>query len=355
MNEIKISVVVPCYNVEEYIRRGLDSIIAQTMKQWQAILVDDGATDSTGKICDEYAEKDCRFQVVHTQNQGLPCARNNGLKYVSGELVYFMDPDDKISPNCFELCYATYMKHPCDIVHFGFWWCYEGREKFTEGKTMFAISEGNDIYKRYTCPISGFGQEALNQYYQGEYIWNVRDNGGVWTYMFKSDFIIKNKLQFPPGVTMYEDGLFLVEATYKAQKIVEIPDVLYDYIQRKDSIVHKKMNSQNLYDYKFRHIIERRRLRDMIKEFDLHDSYLGTHVLSCLRLAVLTSDEWKNYRLFKRYVTHPDIQESIKKVQLKSAPLKFAVPVRLLKLHGQFLLFSVCWLSNKIGINLPKS
>ena len=79
MSKAKISVVVPCYNVEPYIRRGLDSIIAQTLQEWEAILVDDGATDGTGNICDEYAAKDSRFQVIHQQNQGLSCARNNGM------------------------------------------------------------------------------------------------------------------------------------------------------------------------------------------------------------------------------------------------------------------------------------
>ena len=88
MSDTKISVVVPCYNVEQYIRRGLDSILAQTMQDWEAILVDDGATDSTGEICDEYVARDCRFHVIHQENQGPSCARNSGMKEAAGELLY---------------------------------------------------------------------------------------------------------------------------------------------------------------------------------------------------------------------------------------------------------------------------
>lgn len=346
-----VSVVIPCYNVEKYIRRGLDSIIAQTLQEWEAILVDDGATDSTGRICDEYAAKDRRFHVIHQKNQGVSCARNNGMKDANGELLYFMDPDDWIEPNCFEFCYEAYQQYHCDIVHFGFWWCYEGKEKFSSKDNTFSISEGDDIYKNYTSPLAGFSQEALNHYFKGEFIWNYKNDGQVWSYMFSKSFVLENDLRFPSGITIYEDGLFLVEATYKAKIIVKIPDIFYYYIQRDGSVINQKKNSQRLYDYKFRHILERQRLRAMIKEFDLHDSYLGTHVLSCMQLALLTSDVLKNYKQFRKYVCHLAIQESIRKVSIKNAPLKFSVPVRMLKTHCHLLLFIGCWLLHKIGLS----
>lgn len=351
MNKIKVSVVLPCYNVESYIRRGLDSVIAQSLQEWEAILVDDGATDSTGRICDEYAERDSRFRVIHTQNQGLPCARNNGMKYVSGELLYFMDPDDWIEPNCFERCYEIYQKYPCDIIHFGFWWCYEGCEKIRDWQTTFSIVEGDDIYKKYTCPEAGFGQEQLNRYYRGENIWTLRDNGSVWTCLFSRDFVVENNLLFLAGVTMNEDYFFLIEATYKAKKIIELPDAFYNYYQRRDSIVHMKRSPSFLFNYKFRHIKERQRLREMIKEFDLHDSYLGTHILSCLQLALLTSGEMKWYKQFRKYVCHPAVEESIRKVCLKDAPLKFSIPVRMLKMHLHFLLWMICWGRHKLRLS----
>lgn len=351
-NEVKISVVVPCYNVEKYIRRGLDSILAQTFNQWEAILVDDGATDNTGKICDEYAQKDRRFQVIHTNNQGLSCARNNGMQQAIGELLYFMDPDDWIEPNCFERCFETYKQYHCDIINFGFWWEYD-KDIFTDSATDFKVYKGDDIYNHFTKKLAGFSQNALNMYYKGDFIWNHRKGGFVWVYMFKRTFVSQHNLAFIPGLVIVEDEIFMIEATYKASLLVQIPDVFYHYWQRSDGLLNKKRSVSFTYNYKFKQIEERHRLRKQIKEFDLHDYFLGTNVLSCLKLAIENSDEWKYYKLFNQYVTNPDIQESIKKVSLKNAPLKFAIPVYLLKSHCHLLLFTGCWLAHKLGFSLP--
>lgn len=354
MSNIKISVVVPCYNVEKYIRRGLDSIIAQTMQLWQAILVDDGATDNTGKICDEYAQKDSRFHVIHTKNQGVSCARNTGMEYCKGELLYFMDPDDWIETNCFERCYDTYKQYDCDIINFGFWWVSDN-DKFSDSDASFKIFRSKEIYGNYTKQIIGFSQEALNRFYKGAFIWDHKKTGFVWMYMFKTEFLQHHGLLFPKGLKLSEDEIFMVEATYKASTIVRIPDVFYNYVQRLDGTVNIEKDSNYYYDYKFRQLTERRRLRDLIKEFDLHEFYLGTHVFSCLRLALNTSDEWKNYKLFNRYVTHPDIQESIQKVNINGAPIKMSVPVFLLKVRCQFILFAGCWLAHKLSLRLPST
>lgn len=349
MNKISISVIVPCYNVEYYIRRGLDSILAQTFQNWEAILVNDGATDSTGEICNEYATRDCRFHVIHQENLGLSCARNCGMKEATGELLYFLDPDDWIEPNCFERCYEIYQQYDCDFIHFGFWWVY-GEDVFTEKEVDFRIFKGNDIQTFYTKQHAGFSQEALDKYFRHEFIWNQKKHGQVWSYMFRRAFIQQHGLTFSSGLKMAEDAMFMVEASYRAKEIVRIPDVFYHYIQRGNGLVNKKKDALYLYDYKFRQITERRRLRELIKEFDLHDSYIGTHILSCLQLALKTSTEWKNYRLYRQYVTHPDVQESIKKVCLKGAPMKFSLPVRLLKMRCHWLLFAGCRLLHKMGM-----
>ena len=348
MDKAKISVVVPCYNVEPYIRRGLDSIIAQTLREWEAILVDDGATDGTGDICKEYAAKDCRFRVIHQQNQGLSCARNNGMALARGKLLYFMDSDDWIESDCFKRCYETYQQYGGDIIHFGLWWVY-GDEKFTDSGTCFRIFIGEEIHEHYTKQHAGFCQAALNSYYKGEFIWEYKKHGIACSYMFRREFVQQNGLLFPPGLKMAEDAMFMVEASYKASQIVQIPDVFYHYVQRNDGLVNKKKDAGYIYEYKFRHLAERHRLREMVKEFDMHDSYLGSHILSCLQLALTTSDEWRNYSLYKRYVTHPDVRESIRKVSLHGAPMKFALPVRLLKKHCHLLLFAGCWLLHKTG------
>jgi Glycosyltransferases involved in cell wall biogenesis len=346
METKKISIVLPCYNVGKYIRRGLDSILAQTLQEWEAILVDDGATDDTGKICDEYAEKDNRFHVVHTKNQGVVKARNTGMQYAQGELLYFMDPDDWIEPECFSKCYETYKQHDCDIVHFGYKWVYSDHTTITPSKP--GVFNGPEIWKEWTCQLVGFSQKALDGYFTGENIWHLRKMDSVWTCMLRKTFVAENNLQFPK-TTLYDDGFFLVEATYKAKKLVSLPDIFYNYFQREGSIINSERSVDYTFKYKYEQIQITNQLRDMIKEFDLHDYYMGSHVLSCLKMALLFSKAFRNYKLFHQYVSHPEVQESIRKVCLKGAPLKFSIPVRLLKLHCPLLLFLGCWTLNKTG------
>ena len=342
-----ISVVLPCYNVDKYIRRGLDSIIAQTLQDWEAILVDDGATDDTGKICDEYAEKDKRFQAIHTKNQGVSEARNTGMKYAHGELLYFMDPDDWIETDCFSKCYETYKQYDSDMVHFGTKWVYSDR--IFEQPNQFGIfNKGSEIWKEYTSQLIGFSQKALDGYYAGKDIWGLRRAESMWRYMLRQSFVAEENLQFPE-VPMYEDVFFLVEATYKAKKLVSIPYIFHNYFQREDSAINRERSVEYIFNYKYKQLQITKRLRDMIKEFDLHDHYMGSHILSCLKMALLFSKKTRNYKLYHKYVSHPDVQESIRKVSLKGAPLKFSIPVRLLKLHCSWPLFAGCWLLNRTG------
>ena len=112
----KISIIIPIYNVEKYLRRCLDSVKNQTFKDWQAICVDDGTPDNSGKIAEEYAARDKRFVVVHKENGGLSDARNAGMKYVDGEYVMFLDSDDFIHPQTMEITYGLAKKTGTDIV-----------------------------------------------------------------------------------------------------------------------------------------------------------------------------------------------------------------------------------------------
>ncbi|MCF0156053.1 MAG: glycosyltransferase, partial [Veillonella sp.] len=112
----KISVIVPIYNVEPYIHQCVDSIINQTYKDLEIILVDDGSPDNCGKICDEYAAKDDRVKVIHRPNGGLSAARNSGLDVATGEYIAFVDSDDYIACNMYSDMMEFMLKHKLDIV-----------------------------------------------------------------------------------------------------------------------------------------------------------------------------------------------------------------------------------------------
>lgn len=115
-----ISIIVPVYKVERYIRGCLDSIVAQTFKEWECLLIDDGSPDSSGSICDEYAQRDCRFKVYHKTNGGVSSARNLGLDKANGEWITFIDSDDLIAPTFLDGLYAPIAQgEHVDFVHGG--------------------------------------------------------------------------------------------------------------------------------------------------------------------------------------------------------------------------------------------
>ena len=115
----KISIIVPVYKVEKYLRRCLDSIVAQTFTDWECILVDDGSPDNSGKICDEYAEKDKRFRVFHQDNAGVSAARNKGLDEAKGEWIGFVDSDDWIEKETYEVAYNSAIKEDVNVICYG--------------------------------------------------------------------------------------------------------------------------------------------------------------------------------------------------------------------------------------------
>ena len=113
-----ISIIIPMYGVEKYLRRCLDSVQNQTFTDWQAICVDDGSPDKSGEIAEEYAKKDKRFVVIHKENGGLSDARNAGMEHATGDYILYIDSDDFIHPQTLEIAYSLALRDGSDIVSF---------------------------------------------------------------------------------------------------------------------------------------------------------------------------------------------------------------------------------------------
>lgn len=117
---IKISIIVPLYNVEEYLSKCIETLINQTLKEIEIILIDDGSTDKSSKICDEYAKRDSRIRVIHQKNVGVSQARNNAIQIASGEFVMFVDGDDWIEEQTCEIAYNTAVEKKADALMFDY-------------------------------------------------------------------------------------------------------------------------------------------------------------------------------------------------------------------------------------------
>lgn len=209
-----ISVIIPVYKVEKYLDRCVASVVGQTYKNLEIILIDDGSPDNCGVMCDEYAKKDDRIKVIHKKNGGLSDARNAGLEVMSGNFVGFVDSDDYIAPGFFEKLYWALKENGADISVCGV------IKIFDDG-----TSERENVFDEDTCFS---GEEGFETYILDEKIPSY-----ACTKLFKA--AVFNGMRFPVGV-YYEDLALFYKIFYKVGKYVCIKDDLYYYCLRKDSI-----------------------------------------------------------------------------------------------------------------------
>ena len=219
-----VSVIVPIYNVEAYLERCVESILQQTYKHIEIILVDDGSPDRCGSMCEEYAQKDNRIKVLHKENGGLSDARNAGLEMAKGKYVLFVDSDDLIKKELVESCVQTAEKNSSDIVIFDFNRVEENEEIVT---TMEIEKSGT--YTLESEPRILFGSpSAVNK-------------------LFRRDLFIKTGIRFPVG-KYYEDLGTIPKLLLLADKIDYIKKSYYDYMIRSGSIMTAAKFEKNYED-----------------------------------------------------------------------------------------------------------
>ncbi len=227
----KISLIVPVFNVEKYVSKCLDSLVAQTLKDIEIICVDDCSTDNSLQIIEKYASKDSRIKIVkHEVNKGLGQARNSGLGYSCGEYIWFIDSDDYVDIRACQLLYDTAKKNDAIIITFQ--------------SIAFKIDEqGNEFFS----PSYLINDWAKNVNYDLTNHYNLMGNQNVtaWAYITKRDFI-KN-FSFRPGV-YHEDVDFTLRLFSECKALRNIAYAPYYYRQDNSSITRSKLNQKRLID-----------------------------------------------------------------------------------------------------------
>ena len=224
MNNVLISIIVPIFKVEKYLRECLNSIINQTYKNLEIILIDDGSPDNSGKICDEYAKKDKRIKVIHKENEGVSIARNIGIKSANGDYVTFIDSDDYVANNYIEILYKYFKEFNADLSICGVIDVKNG-EKIRESKEFYKIADGRETLK-----------ELLDEKYF---------SCVIWAKMFKAN-IIKN-YEFNPETKIAEDLELLYKLLPTLDKVViDTKNKLYFFRERENSAISDKFNINHL-------------------------------------------------------------------------------------------------------------
>lgn len=232
MTRPKVSIILPVYNVAPYLRQSLDSIIAQTLSDIEIICVDDGSTDESGQILDEYKEKDERIKVIHKKNAGTGAARNDGLKIATGECIGFVDPDDWILPNMYERLYNLLQDKGLDIV-------------------MFTP----DVYNDKTGKHEGFlyFQDSNFPKFLDDKVFNKDDISPfsypmcVWNKLYRKRLFDENNIEFAEGLD-FEDHKVIFKSLFTAKRIYFIREKLYVYRHSREGSILSD-NDTRMFDH----------------------------------------------------------------------------------------------------------
>lgn len=215
-----ITIIIPVYNVEKYLKRCVDSVLAQTYRNFEVILIDDGSPDKSGELCDLFAEDDCRIRVFHTQNGGVSNARNIGLDNANGDYITFVDSDDYIHPDYLAELLKAVMEHKsskiavCSFYHVNSE-CTEFEEE-SKRCNFFDKSEIN-VFREYN--------------YVKAYVLKF-----IWCAIYDKEII--KKIRFRSGLHLAEDSLFMAEAISLSPDIAIVNKSLYYYVNYAQSASH---------------------------------------------------------------------------------------------------------------------
>lgn len=224
----KISVIVPVYNIENYIERCVDSLVRQTYTDLEIILVDDGSRDSGGRICDELAARDERIRVVHKENGGLASARNAGLDAASGDYISFVDGDDLLDPDTYEKLAEAIQKHRPDVVCFGYRKVCAG---VVTDRCVIDYPEG-------LCDEESLRQLKLDAIFNPNVLdYNRKRILSSCTNLYRRDFLQEHQLRFrSEREVLNEDFLFVLQMMQAARSVYVSPRDFYYYDTREGSI-----------------------------------------------------------------------------------------------------------------------
>lgn len=214
-NNIKVSIIMPVYKVEEYVGKAIESIQAQTLTEWEFLIVDDGTPDRSGEICDEYAVKDSRIHVIHKENGGAPSARNMAIDIAKGEYLYFLDSDDWAEPNMLEDMYNLAKRDNAQLVVAGFYidtYIGNGNYRTDDYVVDDAVYSNKESFRRNAYKL--FDKNLLYT---------------PWNKLYESKYIMENNLRFP--TTFWDDFPFNISIVKNVERVTVTSKQYYHFLR----------------------------------------------------------------------------------------------------------------------------
>ena len=324
-NSPLITVIVPLYNNEKFISDCLDSIFHQTYSNLEVIVINDGSTDNSGVIAENYAKKEKRLKVIHQENMGVSAARNKGIRNANGEYISFIDSDDTINLQGYTNFMIIANKTNADFVLSDIFYCYEDGKKSQIGHRG-NLFENMQVIDGRCC----FSRMMQNQCYISMVCNNI----------YKSDFLLKNKLFFPPF--LHEDEFFTPMALFFAKKVAESNIDFYYYRQTANSIMRSD-NEVRRSQAKIsvcKSLIEFLEL-GLYKEDRVFSDWLSIRLMQLLHIVYFQAHKLKDVGLIRNLITPPFFPNLLNTEMLKEKTLQsfffkkelYGITTQLRKIH----------------------
>lgn len=293
MKNVIISILVPVYNVEQYLPRCIESVLSQDFQDWEMILVDDGSSDKSPQICDEFAEKDSRIKVIHKQNGGQVEARQAGLDAAKGEYLMFLDSDDWLMPHAITTLYNYAELGDYDIVR----GC--NRRVYDDGS--FTIERGR-FYKGEVTGSEQYLEKVITADFEA-YLWGA---------LYRMELFSKEVFDPILCILIGEDWLTNIAIGKNVNKILCVEDVVYNYYINSNSMMQQQVCSLEYAD----------RVKDILELLTADASDHIKHLVKCNRIAAYINClfvpelpfSWKHYKSVRKELKLANIESDVEKI-----------------------------------------
>ena len=363
----KVSIIIPAYNIEDYIGKCLDSVLAQDIDStlMEIIVVDDGSTDKTGRIIDDYASTHGLIKPIHKENAGVSAARNDGIAAASGEYIFFFDGDDfQEKETCREIVEIA-AREAVDAVIYGYY-RYEDGKVYETSLPRFdkTIYEGESILKEVMPAFIGLSNDDINNWIAGKPDALYVENPALWRMLCKKSIITDNNLQFDTSLKVGEDTCFISEYLSCCRQVYVQQKCYYYLVTRSSSAIYRyEREPLSKLDGKKRLNDAREKLTDRIKArtgVDVTYTYAGTIVMSAVEMSFLLSAKNKTvprkdrYKGFRSFVDDERVRKLISNFEIGKGSKVKRIPFIFLK-KGQFgFLFLATTMLHVIGYEFKR-
>lgn len=345
-SNIKVSVIVPIYNVEKYLHQCVDSLLNQTLKDIEIILVDDGSPDSCPQICEDYKRKDSRVKVIHKENGGLSSARNAGLEIATGEYIAFLDSDDYVAPEMMEKRYNISKEKDLDACYCDYNFDYDGKvwsaNKQKEDSFIYTKDEAKNFLFDMVGPLPSYPSD-------------VKHLMSVWLAVYKASIIRENNIRFE-SERLYpsEDLLFHIDFLSHCTRIGYLKDSMYYWRYRPGSLSRSYNSSRfKLYVALLNRAKEKLDGYFPEKEYRLHfQRCVYAFFRSIMKYESLLSKEPHVFKRIRNRCSHPLMESVYKTYPINDMVLKHRVFLECMKHKLALPIYAMCWLENKIRKNV---